>query len=78
MPLSEAEEERIKKDLKRNRSFVPIKIRDNLSWEEVSRIQLNAPDLPGIVIDEGLTRYYPLVRVWLIFWDTCLRFRTKM
>ena len=60
MPLSEAEEERIKKDLKRNRSFVPIKIRDNLSWEEVSRIQLNAPDLPGSVIDEGLTRYYPL------------------
>ena len=59
MPLSEAEEERIKKDLKRNRSFVPIKIRDNLSWEEVSRIRLNAPDLPGIVIDEGLTRYYP-------------------
>lgn len=59
MPLSEAEEERIKKDLKRNRSFVPIKIRDNLSWEEVSRIQLNAPDLPGIVVDEGLTRYYP-------------------
>ena len=59
MPLSEAEEERIKKDLQRNRSFVPIKIRDNLSWEEVSRIQLNAPDLPGIVIDEGLTRYYP-------------------
>ncbi len=59
MPLSEAEEERIKKDLKRNRSFVPIKIRDNLSWEEVSRIQLNVPDLPGIVIDEGLTRYYP-------------------
>ena len=59
MPLSEAEEERIKKDLKRNRSFVPIKIRDNLSWEEVSRIQLIAPDLPGIVIDEGLTRYYP-------------------
>ena len=59
MPLSAAEEERIKKDLKRNRSFVPIKIRDNLSWEEVSKIQLNAPDLPGIVIDEGLTRYYP-------------------
>ncbi len=59
MPLSEAEEEKIKKDLKRNRSFVPIKIKDNLTWEEVSRIQLNAPDLPGIVIDEGLTRYYP-------------------
>lgn len=59
MPLSEVEEERIKKDLRRNRSFVPIKIRENLSWEEVAKIQLNAPDLPGIIIDEGLSRYYP-------------------
>ena len=31
MPLSEAEEERIKKELRKNRSFVPIKIKDNLS-----------------------------------------------
>ena len=60
MPLTEAEEEKIKKDLKKNRSFVPIKIKDNLTWEEVARIQLNAPDLPGIIIDEGLSRYYPL------------------
>lgn len=59
MPLSESEEEKIKKELKRKRSFVPIKIKDNLTWEEVSRIQLNAPSLPGIVIDEGLSRYYP-------------------
>lgn len=59
MPLSEGEEERIKKELKRKRSFVPIKIKDNLSWEEVAKIQLNAPDLPGIIIDEGLSRYYP-------------------
>lgn len=59
MPLSEAEEERIKKEIKRKRSFVPIKIKENLSWEEVAQIQLNAPDLPGIIIDEGLSRYYP-------------------
>lgn len=59
MPLTEAEEEKIKKELKRKRSFVPIKIKDNLTWEEVARIQLNAPSLPGIVIDEGLSRYYP-------------------
>ena len=59
MPISEAEEEKVKKDLKKNRSFVPIKIKDNLTWEEVARIQLNAPDLPGIIIDEGLSRSYP-------------------
>lgn len=59
MPLSEVEEEKIKKEIRRKRSFVPIKIKDNLTWEEVSKIQLNAPSLPGIVIDEGLSRYYP-------------------
>lgn len=59
MPLSEDEEAKIKKELKRNRSFVPIKIKDNLSWEEVSKIQLKAPDLQGIYIDEGLSRDYP-------------------
>ena len=59
MPLSEAEEDKVKKDLRKNRSFVPIKIKDNLSWEEVSQILLNAPELPGIIIDEGLSRDYP-------------------
>ncbi len=59
MPLSEEEEAKIKKDLKRNRSFVPIKIKDNLSWQEVAKIQLKAPDLQGIYIDEGLSRDYP-------------------
>lgn len=59
MPLSDEEEEKIKKEMKRNRSFVPIKIKENLTWEEVAKIQLNAADLPGIYIDEGLTRDYP-------------------
>jgi len=59
MPLSDEEEAKIKKELKRNKSFVPIKIKDNLTWEEVSKIQLNAPDLQGIYIDEGLSRDYP-------------------
>jgi len=60
MPLSADEEEKIRKDIRNNRKFVPVKIKDNLSWEEVAAIQLNAPSLPGIVIDEGLNRYYPL------------------
>ena len=59
MPLSEDEEKRIRKELKRNRSFVPVKIKDNLSWEQATQILLNAPDLPGVIIDEGLSRHYP-------------------
>lgn len=59
MPLSDDEENRIKRDLKRNRSFVPVKIMENLTWDEVAKIQLNAAELPGIYIEEGLNRYYP-------------------
>ena len=56
MPLSPDEEKRVKRDLKRNRSFVPVKIMDNLTWEEVAKVQLNIEDLPGIYIEEGLNR----------------------
>lgn len=59
MPLSADEEKKIRKDIKRNRGFVPIKLKDNLTWEQATQILLNAPDLPGIIIDEGLSRNYP-------------------
>ncbi len=59
LPISEDEEERIREDLKKYRRFVPIKVKDRLNWEETSRILLAASDIPGIVIDDGLSRYYP-------------------
>lgn len=59
LPLSASEEERIKKDLKKYRRFVPIKVKDGLSWEDISAILLASQDLPGIIIDDGLNRYYP-------------------
>jgi penicillin-binding protein 2 len=34
-------------------------VRENLTWEEVARIEVNAPDLPGLSIDVGQTREYP-------------------
>ena len=57
--LSEDDITRIKNDIKRHRRFVPIKIKDNLSWEEVSTIMINSNSYPGLFIDEGLTRHYP-------------------
>ena len=58
--LPEHERERIKKEVGRKRSFIPVTIKQNLTWDEMARIQVNAPDLPGIIVDEGLTRYYPI------------------
>ena len=46
VPLTEGEEQKIRKDLKNKRRFIPIKLKDNLSWNEVSKILLHAPDLP--------------------------------
>ncbi len=50
---------RIKRDIERNAAFVPITIADRLTWEEFSRINLNAPALPGVTPDVGLSRIYP-------------------
>ena len=58
--LPDYERDRIRKEVSRKRGFVPVTIKENLTWEEMSRIQVNAPDLPGVIVDEGLTRYYPL------------------
>jgi penicillin-binding protein 2 len=57
--LDERDRRRILRDIKRKRSFVPVLIRDNLSWEELSRIEVNLVKLPGINIEAGLTRSYP-------------------
>jgi penicillin-binding protein 2 len=54
------ERARILKELKRRRRFVPVAIRRSLSWEQVARIEVNAPDLPGVSIEQGLSRLYPL------------------
>ena len=51
--------ERIKKDIAHHRRFVPVKIKDNLSWEEVAELMLNNTRYPGLIIDEGLIRAYP-------------------
>ncbi|MBI1775944.1 MAG: penicillin-binding protein 2 [Proteobacteria bacterium] len=59
IPLAERDRRRILREAKRKRSFVPVLVRDNLSWEEVSRIEVNALKLPGLSIEAGLTRSYP-------------------
>ncbi|MEQ9360419.1 MAG: penicillin-binding protein 2, partial [Rhodospirillales bacterium] len=59
VPMSMGERRRVLKEVARNRSFVPVTLRENLEWEEVARIEVNAPDLPGVMIDEGQSRFYP-------------------
>ena len=46
---------------KKTARFVPIEIRRNLSWEEVSKIEVNRPHLAGIYVDVANVRYYPFL-----------------
>jgi penicillin-binding protein 2 len=59
VPLADGDRARIERDVRRRRRFIPVIVREFLSWEEMARIEVNAPDLPGIVIDVGTTRVYP-------------------
>jgi penicillin-binding protein 2 len=59
VPLQEHERARIEREVRRRRRFVPVMVREFLAWEEMARIEVNAPDLPGILIDVGTTRLYP-------------------
>jgi penicillin-binding protein 2 len=59
IPLTEGERARIEREVRRRRRFVPVTVREFLSWEEMAKIEVNAPDLPGISVDVGTTRQYP-------------------
>jgi penicillin-binding protein 2 len=60
IPLQEHELTRIDRDLRRHRRFIPVVLREFLTWEDMARIEVNAPDMPGILVDVGTTREYPL------------------
>ena len=61
IPMTADDLDRIKRDLERNSPFVPIIVADRLEWEDFSKIALNAPTLPGVTPEVGLSRTYPLV-----------------
>ncbi len=44
---------------KRSERFLPVTIAEDVSWEVVSAVSVNAPALPGITPEVGSTRVYP-------------------
>jgi penicillin-binding protein 2 len=59
VPLSAYDRARIDRELHRRRRYIPIMLREFLDWEDMARIEVNAPDLPGILVDVGTSRLYP-------------------
>ncbi|MCF2870909.1 penicillin-binding protein 2 [Octadecabacter sp. G9-8] len=51
--------EKARKELKELSPFVPVTIARRISWEDVARVTVNAPALPGVVAELGRSRTYP-------------------
>lgn len=60
VPLSQEDIERTFGELKRSAPFLPVTVTDRVSWDDVSRVAVNTPALPGITPEVGLSRRYPL------------------
>jgi len=51
--------EKAREELKARSPFVPVTIAQRVSWEDISRVTVNAPALPGVVAELGRSRIYP-------------------
>ena len=59
LSLSNSNITRIKKNINRQASFVPVLIKENLDWATFSKFNFQTPDFPGVIPQVGLGRFYP-------------------
>lgn len=60
IPLSPADIERTVTEVKRHSPFVPVIVADRMAWDDLAKVAINAPSLPGVTPEVGLSRAYPL------------------
>jgi penicillin-binding protein 2 len=58
--LSDGERQRIAHDIAGKPRYVPVLLKDYLDWSDMARIEVNATDLPGVFVDVGASRVYPM------------------
>ncbi len=50
---------RARRELTELRGDTQVTVADRVSWDEISRVAVNAPALPGVTPEVGLSRHYP-------------------
>ena len=50
---------KVKEQIDRVRAFVPVTVKDRVTWDELSIVALNSPVLPGVQPEMVLSRVYP-------------------
>jgi penicillin-binding protein 2 len=59
VPLSPDERTRIETDLGNRPRYIPVLLKDFLEWPEMAAIEVNTPNLPGVIVEVGASRVYP-------------------
>jgi penicillin-binding protein 2 len=59
IPLSNDDIETVLDNMEKRRSWVPVTVVENITWEQVAAVATNAPSLPGITPTVGSYRNYP-------------------
>lgn len=52
---------KMRQEIKVPRNRKPLMLEEHLSWDAVTRMEFHMPDLPGVYIEEGQLRSYPLI-----------------
>ena len=58
--VSDDEQARIAQDLASRPGYIPVLLKDFLDWQDMTAIEVNTPNLPGVVVEVGASRVYPL------------------
>lgn len=59
IPMTDSRIAELQDEFIKRSAITPIVLADRLSWEQFSSIALNAPSLPGVTLEAGLSRAYP-------------------
>ena len=59
VPLDDARQARLLKDISNAPRKSPVQVMEDMSWDQFSAINIRAPELPGVTADMGEVRVYP-------------------
>ncbi len=60
IPISDEEKEEVLAEIEDHHPFAPVLVKENLTWDDMAKVELNLPDLAGVSMEEGQLRSYPL------------------
>lgn len=59
IPMTDRRAAELLEEIRKRSAVTPVMVADRLTWAEFSSIALNAPALPGVTPEAGLSRSYP-------------------